>query len=436
MSRARMLIGMGLVAVIVGLGCQLEGVIWSWDEEPSPARNRRLVSTPVEQTPGKSEDHGQAVSGGPQAAGDADDPLARQIEQSYDRDEHVSDTPASSHPDRVEQVAASSNTPDPGSGSTKTAPGRHGEGASEPSTTITYEPIGVRDEQPGAGDTSPSNGAMPAPAHAAQGPRVELVDVRPAARQHRTEAAESPSASANQSTASAIEINTPRSLADLLTQLEDSVCLHPEHLDDRLKLSLLYLITGQEERVTEPAEVGDPVRSALLTALLDTVLRARHVIQNPSVPPDEALLATGDLSRLLSQRCTVLIPKIELVTRVGSFGDYDPIQPRRFPAGRENRFFVYTEVCNFRSEPTTDGKLLTRLAEQVAIYDDRGNVIWERNESTIEDRVRSPRRDFFVPFPVHLPVDTPAGDYILKVRVEDKLAQTFDEQRITFSIHP
>ena len=39
-----------------------------------------------------------------------------------------------------------------------------------------------------------------------------------------------------------------------------------------------------------------------------------------------------------------------------------------------------------------------------------------------------------VPFPINLPGELPAGDYILKVTVEDKIGATADQQKLTFSV--
>jgi hypothetical protein len=150
----------------------------------------------------------------------------------------------------------------------------------------------------------------------------------------------------------------------------------------------------------------------------------------------DALAAADELRRLLSQQSPVMIPKVALVTRVASFGSYEAISPASFPAGAPVSAFLYTEVTNFRSEPAADGKLRTLLSEAVEVFDADGKVIWQRSEPAIEDRTLSPRRDFFIPFPIHLPADTPAGEYTLKVTIEDKLGATTDQRRLTFTIGP
>ena len=138
----------------------------------------------------------------------------------------------------------------------------------------------------------------------------------------------------------------------------------------------------------------------------------------------------------MAQQSPVIIPRVALVTRVNSFGDYDAVQPPRFTAGQPIHVFVYTEVANFRCEPTADNRLHTVLAERVEIFDGAGKVIWQRAQANIEDRVLRPRHDFFMTLELELPADLAAGDYVLKVTVDDKLGATTDQQRLTFTVAP
>ena len=103
-------------------------------------------------------------------------------------------------------------------------------------------------------------------------------------------------------------------------------------------------------------------------------------------------------------------------------------------AGGEINAYVYTEIGNFHSEPVDGDRLRTLLGEKVQVFDSAGKTVWERHESNIEDRARTPRRDFFIPFPIHLPANLPAGDYVLKVTIEDRIGGTTDQQRLSFSI--
>ena len=241
-------------------------------------------------------------------------------------------------------------------------------------------------------------------------------------------------ASPNQPAGEANPASSSMGIAGLIRQLEQSVAQHPERLDDQLELRLLYLATAQEKKATTQFEGIAPVQAELLSSLCQAIAAVRQVIQQPARPSSSALIAVDDLHRLMAQQTPVVIPKMALVTRVSSFGDYDAVTPPRFSAGRPLQVFLYTEVANFRSEPTGDGRLRTLLSETVEIFDSAGKIIWQRSEPAIEDRVLSPRRDFFIPFPIKLPATTTPGEYILKVTIDDKIGATTDQQRLTFTI--
>ncbi len=262
--------------------------------------------------------------------------------------------------------------------------------------------------------------------------RIELTDVRPAANA-AVGATTRPAANpANQP----VQKTTPApatGITALIDELEQSVTMHPQQLDDQFKLRLLYSATGQHDKAAGPIAGADPVQADLLTAVFRMIAAARQSIHDPATAAPVALATVDELRRLISRQSPVIIPKIALVTRVNSFGDYDAVSPPRFPAGQPVHVFLYTEVSNFRSEPD-DNRLRTLLAEKVEIFDAAGACVWQRSEPTIEDRALSPRRDFFMTMEVQLPADTPPGDYVLKVTVEDKLGASTDQQRMTFTI--
>ncbi|MDM8008140.1 MAG: hypothetical protein QUV05_18525, partial [Phycisphaerae bacterium] len=167
---------------------------------------------------------------------------------------------------------------------------------------------------------------------------------------------------------------------------------------------------------------------------LKTLRNSKKMIVDPARKDPSALAAVDELRRLLGQQLPVSIPRIALVTRINSFGDYVALNPPRFPAGKPIQVYLYTEVSNFRSEATDEGKLHTVLSQKVEIFDSTGKIVWQRSEPNIVDRVVTPRRDFFIPFPISLPGDLAAGEYILKVTIEDKLGATADQQKLTFTV--
>jgi len=254
---------------------------------------------------------------------------------------------------------------------------------------------------------------------------VELVDVRPAD-------ADAPPAApqANKPTDTSPE---PVGLGEWIAQLEQDVAQHPQHVDNQLKLRLLYLATGQDAKAAEPLKNVDPLRGELLAALCQALVATRRAIENPTAST-EALEAVNELHRLVREQSPIVIQKLALVTRVNSFGDYEAIDPARFPVGQPIHVFCYTEVANFRSEPVGDGRLHTVLAARMEIFDREGKILWQRSIPNIEDRVFTPRHDFFIPLEIKMDSPLPAGTYVLKVTIEDKLGATTDQQRLRFEV--
>lgn len=265
--------------------------------------------------------------------------------------------------------------------------------------------------------------------------RVELVDVRPAhsAPESVTDASSASATPANQPIRTAAD-EAPADASGLIQQLEKSVSQNPQQLDDQFKLRLLYLATGQTDKAANLSKEMDPVQGEMLSTLFKALTSTREALRDPTTAASTALTAVDELHRLLSEQSPIIISKIELITSVNSFGDYEAVSPARFPAGQPVHVFCYVEIANFHSEPTTDGRLRTVLSAKLEVFDATGQVIWQRSVPTIEDRSRTPRRDFFVPLEVKLPATLPAGEYVLKVTIEDKLGATTDQQRKTFTI--
>ena len=268
------------------------------------------------------------------------------------------------------------------------------------------------------------------PDKAVEPPKVELVAVRPAVA---TEASRPATGGTPNQPVEPIARPAGDSVAAMIERLESSVAAHPEQLDDVYKLALLHLAMEGDDKASGVAKKADPIRGDLIAAVVDVVRTTRQAIREPGTSASSALEAAEHLRTLLAQRSSVTISRVAFVTSVQSFGVYQEV-PARFPAGQGVHVFLYSEVANFRSQPTGDGRLKTLLSEAVEIYDADGNVIWRESHPDIQDVVLTPRRDFFIPLEIKLPADTPAGKYTLKVKIEDKVGLTTDQRRLTFVI--
>jgi hypothetical protein len=475
MKRAWTLLPLAWIPVVIAIGCNQDGLtrFWppsNWGQKPKPVSEQPVISEPM---PVDVATTAPAMA----AAGERDrsqDPKAlsvgQQIESYLNRlppDQQNGQSspgaagqanPAPSGQSGAEAVIgppASTAHPQPAGDGHRYAPASRPAGVAlfNPPAVVASgntaatgrptgrEPVDVASPSPSAVMASPSVPLLgvptptpPAGTHTPQQPRVDLVDVRPASTAGPSASPDPAAPSANQPAVAPNPPPVPSDMTGLIAQLEESVKNHPQQLDDQLKLRLLYLATGQDAKAVAPVQTSDPAQAEFLNALFKTLRSSKNMIADPAAKDPAVLEAVDELRRLLGQQLPVTIPKIALVTRVSSFGDYQAVTPLRFPAGRPIHVFLYTEVYNFKTEPSEDGKLHTLLSEKVEIFDSTGKIVWQRTEPKIEDRVSSPRRDFFIPFPVNLPGELPAGDYILKVTVEDKIGSTADQQRLTFAV--
>ncbi len=259
---------------------------------------------------------------------------------------------------------------------------------------------------------------------------IELTDVRAAPMRPVTIESAPPEAVPN----TAIQSSPTDPLSTLVRELEQAVKDNPRQIDDQIKLRLWYLFSSADDKACAPLTGPDPLQGELLTAAFRAMSKARQLCLNPQASSAEALAAVDELRRVLGQQAPVSIPSLALVTRVRSFGDYDAVQPPAFSSGSGMHVYLYTEIDNFRYEPTGDGKLRSTMAEEVQIWDAQGKMIWSQKAPEITETVLRPRRDFFIPFEIRLPADTPDGSYVLKVTIEDKIGATTDQKRLTFTI--
>lgn len=469
MKSAWKLLALGIVVSVVALGCSSADLGWhSRSSEPIAARPLR-EAPPVEETTAAPTSQPTADAGAsdrPEVDAEVA-PLAAQIQAFTGRVTAAEEArSAATRPALAETVtrspasrpAGSEDQSPPGEGHADTVTGRRmpvrkvyvptppvpepPDPSEPPATPVTPDETvaatpdlqtttasAKAQDEAGRASSAPPSTAVPA-----NSLNIEIVEVRPAAMAPATVDAAAIASSPNQPASSDVMVNG-LDLKTIIAKLERDMEQRPPHPDDQIRLRLLYIAAGLPQKATGPIDGMDPVQGELLSAVLQTVASTRQAILEPTEANPTALTAAEELRRLLGQQAGVIIPRICLVTRVSSFGDYEAITPLRFKAGQPIQAYVYTEVANYHSEPTEDGRLRTLLAEKIEVFSHDGKSVWQRAESNIEDRVRTPRHDFFIPFPIRLPATLPAGEYVLKATIEDRIGGTTDQQRLTFSIY-
>lgn len=191
-------------------------------------------------------------------------------------------------------------------------------------------------------------------------------------------------------------------------------------------------------RDTEAIQVSEALPTGareLLTALLQAAISVRGAVRDPFTHGAEALGHVEDLRRAVADRVDPLVSTVALCRNVGTFGVYEEMADNEFVAGRAAQTIVYFEIRNLLSERTEENQYRTRLATRLEVLTAGGDSVWEQEEPEITDVCRRRRNDFFVAQRITLPATLPAGPYVLKVLVEDKISGRVNEATLPFNIH-
>ena len=171
-----------------------------------------------------------------------------------------------------------------------------------------------------------------------------------------------------------------------------------------------------------PREVG-----RLLPVLIRAVISVRAAARDPLLDGKEALSRVDKLHQMLADRADPVVSSLALCRKVVAFGVYEEMSDTEFVAGRTAQAIVYAQIDNLRSEETEDGEFLTRFATRLELLTAEGESVWRHEEPEIVDLCRRKRRDFFIALRIKLPATLPAGNYVMKLLVEDLLSGRADE---------
>jgi hypothetical protein len=158
----------------------------------------------------------------------------------------------------------------------------------------------------------------------------------------------------------------------------------------------------------------------VVTALLDGLANFRNALRADSnMLMSRKIKPILEMSERLRSQADLTIPAIALCRAVNGFGSYDPFDPARFAAGRDQPVIVYCEIANFTSHLNDRQLWETRLTWDLTLYAENGMSVWSDKTETIADTARNQRRDFFVRKMITLPSTLPIGRYLLKCSIID-----------------
>ncbi len=213
-----------------------------------------------------------------------------------------------------------------------------------------------------------------------------------------------------------------KSLTSMIRDLEATVGRQPNDLEQQLRLRMLYAVLGDEDKAlaATPGMSGDSAE--MVRGLVRPMIEiCKDANRDPAACASRQLAAVEELRLFLRTRADLTIPKLLLCRSVDGFDRFDAIDPPRVPARAPVTCQLYVEIDNFTSQRTPANEYRTSISMRTSLLSKSGRELWSTVDDKIDDIARQPRRDFFVAKEVSFPDTLPAGDYIIKVDIEDKL---------------
>jgi hypothetical protein len=233
-----------------------------------------------------------------------------------------------------------------------------------------------------------------------------------------------------------------RALDQAIASAERVAADRPADLRTQLQLRMLYLAAGRagDARAAWPSGSADQQRTRAAwveaaVALGDGAAATGAVTAGGGYatdPADAALAAVERLRNQLAAGAPVRVRTVRLASRVDGFGVVTPFAQETYQPGQW--VIVYSELDNLTSRPDTDGQFRTDLSLRVEILTADGRSVLQQEDKHVVDRSLNQRRDFFLARRLRMPADLAAGQYVLRVSVEDQGAAKVGESMLRFEV--
>lgn len=223
-----------------------------------------------------------------------------------------------------------------------------------------------------------------------------------------------------------------------LKQQQDLVAKDPNNVEEQFRLRMMYLVDGQDDKALAAIPGLDNDLQEIITAQVKSMMSARTgAKRDPATWANKQLESVETLRRLVRAKADLRVPTVAMCTAIEGFGRYTPLEPAEYSAGKTNYILVYIEVDNFSTEKTASAMYRALLSLRYSLMNQAGEEVFNRYDENIEDLARAPRQDFFLTIgPIALPKQLPAGDYTLKVEVEDVIGGKINSNRVRFKVIP
>lgn len=307
-------------------------------------------------------------------------------------------------------------------------PVRSAESAQANSSAPRRREVPVRRENPPA---TVDVDARAAAAGKSAPPALGAISVRPGKRE--------PAAQPVRKSDAKIALNDPECTSvggENLKELLDDALAQPGDVSFREQLDrkMLLVMKGESEKAREPFVLASPAQQEMGGRLLEALIAIREGHGgDPGGEAADVLTQVNQLRESLLKVSDLSLPTFAICRAVRGFGQYEPIEPPRFIAGRDNEFVAYCEIRDFVSEPRDDA-FVSNFAMKIAILDRTDDEVHAINADDIVDRCRTRRSDCFLSPLVRLPASLAAGEYLARITIHDKIGKKVAEKLARFRL--
>lgn len=209
---------------------------------------------------------------------------------------------------------------------------------------------------------------------------------------------------------------------------------HPAEWRQRqTDLRLLYMIAGRSAESVRIIESLPEEEQEYWQSLMLSINGYRMPGEDSSRVEQltESLEHLRTAARRLQPLSQLSLRRMMLCDRIDGFGNVAAFPTSNFEPGQ--RILVYSELQNFRSELTADGKYRSEFAAVIEFMREGDDEVVETiRVSHIEDVCDTERTDYFVSFELTLPALE--GKYVMRLRLRDQLSLRTAESSLEFTV--
>ena len=198
-------------------------------------------------------------------------------------------------------------------------------------------------------------------------------------------------------------------------------------------LRLLYMIAGKSAESVRIIESLPDEEQEFWQSLMMSMNSYRDSSEDVDRTEQltESLRHLRTASKKLQPLSRLTIQRSMLCDRIDGFGNVVAFPTSNFEPGQ--RVLVYTELQNFQSELTEDGKYRSEFAARIEFMREGDDEVLEKIQVLqIEDLCDVERTDYFQSFELTLPALE--GKYRMRILLRDYLSQQVAESSLDFSV--